>query len=79
PVYKRQFFRAALSAKIGGQFQGNEVLPPVGDPNITEEELHRNFTAEQLQRGFDALHFLSSALVNSSDQAILDKHSTAKA
>lgn len=62
------------------QFIGNaEKHAPVGDPNRPSSELYSlGYTSNEVQRGLQVFHFVTTAIVREADKAIVNKCETAK-
>ncbi|CAB1116481.1 unnamed protein product [Ectocarpus sp. CCAP 1310/34] len=65
---------------LDGQLIGNaEKHAPVGDPNRPSSELYSlGYTSDEVQRGLQAFHFVTTAIVREADKAIVNKCETAK-
>ncbi|CAB1105837.1 unnamed protein product [Ectocarpus sp. CCAP 1310/34] len=65
---------------LDGQLIGNnERHAPVGNPNVPSSELYRlQYTSDEVQRGLQAFHFVTTAIVREADKAIVNKCETAK-
>ncbi|CAB1106841.1 unnamed protein product [Ectocarpus sp. CCAP 1310/34] len=65
---------------LDGQLIGNnERHAPVGNPNMPSSELHRlQYTSDEVQRGLQAFHFVTTAIVREADKAIVNRCETAK-
>ena len=78
--WRKALIQAAKTVGLDGQLIGNaEKHAPVGDPNRPSSELYSlGYTSDEVQRGLQAFHFVTTAIVREADKAIVNKCETAK-
>ncbi|CAB1105045.1 unnamed protein product [Ectocarpus sp. CCAP 1310/34] len=78
--WRKSFIQAAKTIDLDGLFIGDaESSIPVGDPNLpTSELLRRGYTRAEVQRGLQAFHFITTAVVKEADKAIISNCTSAK-
>ena len=78
--WRKALIQAAKTVGLDGQLICNaEKHAPVGDPNRPSSELYSlGYTSDEVQRGLQAFHFVTTAIVREADKAIVNKCETAK-
>ncbi|CAB1120966.1 unnamed protein product [Ectocarpus sp. CCAP 1310/34] len=79
-LWRTSLMQAAKTVGLDGQLIGNTGRhAPVGNPNVPSSELYRlQYTSDEVQRGLQAFHFVTTAIIREADKAIVNKCETAK-
>ncbi|CAB1107532.1 unnamed protein product [Ectocarpus sp. CCAP 1310/34] len=77
--WRKSLIQAAKTVGLDDQLIGNNgEHAPVGNPNVPSSELYRlQYTSDEVQRGLQAFHFVTTAIVSEADKAIMNKCETA--